>query len=341
MSRRFMLKVNHQFFRIYFFIGLLFLGVLILSGCYCRLVRKEVRPKPDEDVTRTTLSAPMPWLHEPASRWERDFTGSRRDSLIPVPKADLEKEGIGIKTRIYDLFDRWGLNDDIRGNRGTHYADVTGECKGMIELDFALTQEEWQRPENKAKYYRAVDKLINRIGNTLLADFGNKLRGQEKELFLRALKTLAWQESKWQHYLRYKDWFFIIVSSGSYNKLHDWGITQIARSSFNPDILLNKNFFDSKAYCSISSSLYYGFMEYYFCYMEAKENPDNGISLFNKIIGGYNRYSSGYSSSCFELAKNDEAYRNYQIRAMGGFKDNFILKPWERLMKSTNETINQ
>ncbi|OYD17326.1 hypothetical protein CH333_01270 [candidate division WOR-3 bacterium JGI_Cruoil_03_44_89] len=337
MARKLKFWENYRSYWACFFINLFFLEVLILSGCDRKPVEKEVQPKPDEDVARTILSAPMPWLYEPAARWKRDFSGSRRDSLIPVPKADLEKAGIGIKTSVYALFDRWRLNDDIRGNRCTHYAEITGECKGMIELDFALTQEEWQSPENRVKYYRAVERLINRIGNTLLTDLGNKLEDQEKELFLRALKTLAWQESEWQHYLRYRDWFFVVVSSGSYNKLHDWGITQIARSSFDPKILLNKNFFDSKAYCSISSSLYYGFMEYYYCYMEARENPDNGSSLFNKIVGAYNRYCSGYSSSYCELAKNDKAYRNYQIRAMGGFKDNFILKPWERLMNLENE----
>jgi len=78
-------------------------------------------------------------------------------------------------------------------------------------------------------------------------------------------------------------------------------------------------------------------MQYYFCYMEARENPDNSPSLFNKIVGAYNRYCSGYSSCYYELAKDDKAYRNYQIRAMGGFKDNFILKPWEKLMNLKNE----
>jgi hypothetical protein len=298
-----------------------------------------VLPKPDEGVIHTVSSAPMPWLHEPATRWQRDFSGSRRDSLLVVPEAGLEKEAVGTKTRVYDLFDRWEFKEEICGDRGRLYAEITGDCKGMIELNFALTQEEWGRPQNQEEYYRAVDALIVKIGNTLLADFGNRLQGQERQLFLRALKTLAWQESKWQHYVRYKKWFFVIVSGGSYNKLDDWGITQIARSSFDPDVLLNQNFFESKGYCSISSSLYYGFMEYYFCYLEARENPDNGTSLFNKIVGAYNRYCSGYSSSCFELAKDDEAYRNYQIRALGGFKDKFITKPWEELMNLETETV--
>jgi hypothetical protein len=256
-----------------------------------------------------------------------------------VTEEDLEKEGVGIKTRVYDLFDRWKLNEDICGDRGSQYVEITGDCKGMIELDFALTQEEWAQSQNQERYYRGVDALIDKIGEILLDDFGNKLHDQERAFFLRALKTLAWQESKWQHYVRYRDWFFVIVSGGSYNKLDDWGITQIARSSFDPSRLLNQNFFESKGYCSISSSLYYGFMEYYFCYLEARENPDNGSSLFNKIVGAYNRYCSGYSSSCFELATDDEAYRNYQIRAMGGFKDKFITRPWEKYMNLEGEVV--
>ncbi len=74
----------------------------------------------------------------------------------------------------------------------------------------------------------------------MITDFGDVLSGTEKALFICALKTLAWQESKWQHYLRYKNWFFALVSGGSYNKLDDWGITQLARSSFDPDVPLRK-----------------------------------------------------------------------------------------------------
>jgi hypothetical protein len=233
---------------------------------------------------------------------------------------------------VYELFDRWKLNEDIRDGRGTHYAEVTADCPGTIELDFALTPEEWQQPENRVEYYCAVSRLIEKIGERLVSDFGDVLVEKEKELFIHALRTLAWQESQWQHYLRYKDWYFVIVSGGSYNKLDDWGITQIARSSFDSNRLLNVNYFDSKAYCSISSALYYGFMEYYFCYLEARENPGNGTSLMNKIVGAYNRYSSGYSSCCFDLARTDEGYRNYQIRAMGSFKDKFVVRPWEKAM---------
>jgi hypothetical protein len=333
------LEKNGRFRRRYAFVSLTLWTVLMAARCGGRPVEQDMRPRPNEDVAQTTLAAQMPWLREPASRWQRDFSGSRRGDLISLPEVDLEEEGIGIKTRVYDLFDRWELKPEIRGHRGTHYADITREDRGMIELDFALTQDEWDHPHGRVQYYGAVDKLIDKIGETLLADFGNELEGQEKEFFLRALKTLAWQESKWQHYLRYQDWFFVIVSGGSYNKLDDWGITQIARSSFDPSVLLNENFFQSKGYCSISSTLYYGFMEYYFCYLEARENPDNGPSVMNKIIGAYNRYSSGYSSSCFQLAKDDKAYRDYQIRAMGGFKDNFVLRPWVKLVHGSGEAL--
>ncbi|MBC7186450.1 MAG: hypothetical protein H5U38_05395 [Calditrichaeota bacterium] len=304
--------------------------LLAFGSLHCAAHRGEPasRPAPHPDVVTTTRAAPAPWLNEPASRWLRDFSGSPRDDELAPPTSSLEEEGIGTKMRVFDLFDRWQLRPEVRADRGTSWADITGECKGMIELDFALTPEQWQDPERRGAYYRAVDTLITNIGTRLLADFGEALQGTERELFLRALKALAWQESKWQHYLRYKDWFFVIVSGGSYNKLDDWGITQLARSSFDEKVLLNKNFFDSKGYCSISSTLYYGFMHFYFCYLEARSNPDNGPSLLNKIVGAYNRYSSGYSSSCFALAESDPAYRSYQIRAMGLFKDTFVLEPW-------------
>ncbi|MDZ7393488.1 MAG: hypothetical protein ONB25_11395 [candidate division KSB1 bacterium] len=305
------------------------IGVLLMAACATSHRASPARPRPHADVVAAARAEPTPWLLEPASRWMRDFSGSPRDDTLATPTGKLEAEGIGSKTRVYDLFDRWLLRPEIRGDRGTAWADITGECKGMIELDFALTPEQWQDPVRRRAYYRAVDTLITTIGETLLADFGDVLKGQERRLFLRALKALAWQESKWQHYLRFKDWFFVVVSGGSYNKLDDWGITQLARSSFDETVLLNKNFFDSKGYCSISSTLYYGFMHFYFCYLEARDNPHNGPSIMNKIVGAYNRYSSGYSSSCFDLAQSDEGYRSYQIRAMGSFKDNFVLEPWK------------
>ncbi len=73
-------------------------------------------------------------------------------------------------------------------------------------------------------------------------------------------------------------------------------------------------------------------MHFYFCYLEARENPDNGPGIMNKIVGAYNRYCSGYSSSCFALAQSDAAYRSYQIHALGSFKDNFVLEPWKEAM---------
>lgn len=311
---------------------------MLIFGCAAKIATNEQRPAPAAEVSTATLSAPMLWLREPASRWERDFSTSPRDNFSSRSPKNLKEAGIGVKTRVYDLFDRWKLSDFLRAGRGTQYAEISDECKGNIELDFALTPEQWRQPAMRRKYYLAVDTLITTIGNQLLADFGDVLQGNERQLFLHALKTLAWQESRWQHYLRYQDWFFVIVSGGSYNKLDDWGITQIARSSFDPKKLLNNNFFESKGYCSISSSLYYGFMEYYYCYLEAREHPGNGPSLFNKIIGAYNRYSSGFSPCYSELSTTDAGYRDYQIRAMGGFKDNFVLSPWRALMQ---ETVNE
>ncbi|MBD3287268.1 hypothetical protein GF337_00555 [candidate division KSB1 bacterium] len=309
-------------------IHIVLLSLFILSCSHTAKNQKQERVA-DEDVKTTTRSAPMPWLDELPEKWQRDFSGSDRDTALSLPGGNFEDENIGKKTRVFGVFDRWKLNEDIRGNRGTQYAEITEECKGDIELDFALTPEEWAKEENRIDYYQRVEGLIEKIGDQLVADFGDSLVGTEKKLFIRALKTLAWQESQWQHYLRYKNRFFVIVSGGSYNKLDDWGITQLARSSFDPNVPLNQNFFESKGYCSISGSLYYGFMEYYYCYLEARSNPCNGRSLFNKIIGAYNRYSSGYSSCCFDLARHDEGYRNYQISAMGHFKDKFILQPWQ------------
>jgi len=291
---------------------------------------------PDDAVSRVTSSAPMPWLDQPAELWQRDFSGSPRPDSASAAAAASGEPALGTKTRVRDLFDRWTFPEAFTAGRGRHYADIAAECRGQVELDYALTAQQWRDPAVRGRYYGTVRDLIERIGTTLLTDFGDRLEGQERAYFLRALKTLAWQESQWQHYLRVGDRFFVIVSGGSYNQLDDWGITQIARSSFDPGDLLNVNFFDSRGYCSISGSLYYGFMEYYFCYLEAREHPDNGPGLFNRIVGAYNRYSSGYSASCFELA-DDPGYRSYQIRAMGGFKDRFISQPWLELIGPERE----
>jgi hypothetical protein len=291
------------------------------------------RTKPDDQIIQAASSAPMPWLEQPAELWQRDFSGSPRAAEFTSTEAKEEALRVGTKARVYDLFDRWTFPEAVTAGRGYHYADITGECLESIELDFALTAQQWRDATVRTSYYRSVDSLIDTIGQTLLSDFGDRLEDRERELFVRALKTLAWQESKWQHYLRVGDRFFVLLSGGSYNQLDDWGITQMARSSFDPHHLLNANFFDSQGYCSISSSLYYGFMEYYFCYLEAREHPDNGSSMFNRLVGAYNRYSSGYSASCFALA-DDRGYRSYQIQAMGGFKDRFISQPWLEAMNT-------
>ena len=150
---------------------------------------------------------------------------------------------------------------------------------------------------------------------------------------MRAAKTLAWQESRWQHYFLEQGRVFVLISHNSYNALADWGITQIARSTFQKDRLLNTNFFDSKGFCNISSSLYYGFLEYLFCYLEAKNDLCNGRARISQMIGGYNRYSSGFDSCYFKLSKEDENYRNYQKRALQGFYTRYVEEPWKSAME--------
>jgi hypothetical protein len=277
------------------------------------------------------VTAEYPWEKEPASRWTRDFSHSARDSRVPLPTTQLEQEGIGEKITVHDLFDRWVLNESVHGGRGTHFAEVTRDCKGKIELDFALTPAQWQNRARQKRYYRSMDRLVIKVGRRLLADFGNQLSGREKAAFMRALHTLAWQESLWQHSIRYKNWFFVVLSGASYNALDDWGITQVARSHRRPDELLNERFFASKGYCSIGSTLYYGFMEYYLIYMDARGLPCND-TVTDKLIGAYNQYASGFSY-CHDGFSEDETFRAYQIRAMTGFGDHYNNRTWLRKMK--------
>jgi hypothetical protein len=223
------------------------------------------------------------------------------------------------------------LNESVHVGRGKHYAEVTKDCKGKIELDFSLTPKQWQNPARRKRYYRSIGRLVIKVGRQLLADFGNQLSGREKKAFMRALHALAWQESLWQHYIRYKNWFFVVLSGTSYNVLDDWGITQVARSGFHRDDLLNERFFASKGYCSIGSTLYYGFMEYYLIYMDARSLPCNDSAL-DKLLGAYNQYSSGFSY-CHDQFSEDEKYRAYQIGAMTGFGNHYKNRTWLIKMK--------
>lgn len=275
----------------------------------------------------STIALTNPWEEVPISRWTRDFSFSLRDASVPLPTTNLEQEKIGEKNVVRNLFDQWILNASVHEGRGTHYVEVTRDCKGKIELDFALTPAEWRDPIRRMQYYRSLDGLISTVGRDLLTDFSSQLSDPEKEDFLRALHALVWQESLWQHYVRYKNWFFVILSGGSYNGLDDWGISQVARSSFDPNHLLNKRFFDSKGYCSIGSTLYYGFMEFFFAYLDARDLACNSNSTMDKLLGAYNQYSSGFSS-CYDGLSQDKKLRAYQIKAMTGFSNHYLNRPW-------------
>jgi len=186
--------------------------------------------------------------------WARAFRSTRQ----------LRQEKIGEKTTVHDLFDRWVLNESVRAGRGKHYAEVTKDCKGKIELDFSLTPTQWQNSARRKRYYRSIGRLVIKVGRQLLADFGNQLSGTEKTFYASAACTrlagipLATLYSLQELVLRgVKRWFV-------HNVLDDWGIAQVARSHRSPDEPLNQRFFASKGYCSIGSTLYYGFMEYLF-----------------------------------------------------------------------------
>jgi hypothetical protein len=249
----------------------------------------------------------------------------------PVPTTSLENENIGTKTRVADLFDRWKILSSVTGGRGGTWADVTRECQGKIELEFALTASGWSVSANRQKYYSGVSDLIDQVGRRLLTEQGNRLSSEEIPNFLQALRALAWQETRWQHYLRYKDWFFVILSGGSYNVLDDWGITQVARSGFSAGELYNTRFFAELGHCGITSTLAYGFLEYYANYLEARGLSCNGGDPMNVLVGAYNRYSSGYSA-CVNGLSSDPDYRSYQNAAMSGFRNAFTAKPWLGLM---------
>lgn len=242
----------------------------------------------------------------------------------------LEQENIGTRERVAGTFDRWRLKTSVTMGRGLSYAEVTAECRDRADENFVLTAAQWQDADRRTAYYTETDAMIDRVAAKLLADNGNKLPAAERAPFLRALKALAWQESRWQHYARHKDWLFVLLSGGSMNALDDWGIAQVARSSFGAEDRLNVPFFDGRGYCSIEASLAYGFSVYYRNYLEARSLSCNGDPM-TKLVGAYNRYSSGYSA-CHNAYSNDADYRNYQMNAMKGFRTQYDSAPWTSLI---------
>lgn len=269
------------------------------------------------------------WQENPAWLWERDFSQSPRNS---TQGADHGSQGnIGTRSRVHGVFDRWRLNGSVTSGRGQDYAEITSECRGAVETRFSLDSAEWNNPSRRRQYYRDIDGLITTIGEQLLRDFNSPLSGTERTTFLRGLRAFTWQESQWQHYVRHGNRHFVFLSGGSYNALDDWGITQVARSGFSASESLNKRFFDTRGYCSISSSIYYGFMEFYTHYLKARANSCNGGDPLLQLAGAYNLYSWG-ASSCHSARSSRPNERNYQDRAISGFRGHFHSMPWKKEM---------
>ncbi len=261
--------------------------------------------------------------------WIFDNSSIKTDSQIPLPETKLKKEKIGKRKIVYHIFDSYELDEKIFDQKHKVWADITEVCKGFIEIEYALTNEERLNIEKLNSYFVSVNDLIDMVTDKLLNDYGNPFDGEEKKKFTLALKTLAWQESGWQHYLKYKSWFFVILSKSTSNKLSDWGITQVARSGFKKKHLLNKAFFDNKGFCSISSTLYYGFLEYFYCYLNSREMPCNQ-SINDKLLGAYNRYVSGFSSCHNRYSQMDVDYGEFQKKVLGEFSLKLNTRPWEK-----------
>jgi len=303
--------------------------IFVFQGCYHSSLKKVKLEIKDMDEK----APPDSWMDPKITFWQDPFKNLTTSKEIKPPITNLKKEKIGKRKNIKNTFYRWTLHKYSFNDRHLVWADITNDCENLIEIDFALTQNQWENPKIRTEYYKIINNLIIEIGSKLINDFGNKIVGKEKDHFIEALKALAWQESSWQHYLRYKDWFFVFLGSNFQNKLGDWGITQIARSSFSSKNLLNEHFFNSKGHCSLSSSLYYGFLEFYFCYMDAKNKSCNEDIRQNIVLGAYNRYVSGFSSCYFRFSKSSNKYRDFQIKALDNFTKTISSKPWKKYLR--------
>ncbi len=270
-----------------------------------------------------------PWLSKSPSLWGKILPDIKTDKKIKIPENLIEKENIGVKINVDDVYDRWTIKKNYLNGPFITYGEITSQCKGLIETDFALTKSDSENNTKRKTYFRAVNSIINITVEKVLNDFENNLSKNEKKEFKRAFKATLWQESLWQHYLRYKDWFFVLISTGGFNRLGNWGISQIARARYKTGEPLAVNFFDSKGYCKISSTIYYGAMIFFYNFLEARKNPCNGKDLFNQLTGAHNAYASGHSTYYKDLSKDRKDIHDFQIFAMKGFRENYKNQPWK------------
>src|SRR5215472_1465366 len=211
--------------------------------------------------------------------------------------------------------------------RGKHYAEVTKDCKGKIELDFSLTPTQWQNSARRKRYYRSIGRLVIKVGRQLLADFGNQLSGTEKTAFMRALHALAWQESLWQHYIRYKNWFFVVLSGGSYTTCSTIGVLPKSHAPTALQTSLSTNASSRRKGTARSGARSTtASWNIYFIYTDARSLPCNN-SVMDKLLGAYNQYASGFSY-CHDEFSEDEKYRAYQTGAITGFGNHYKNRTW-------------
>jgi hypothetical protein len=208
------------------------------------------------------------------------------------------------------------------------WIDITQDCSQLLEEDYLLTLATWTSSEKSRKYYRDIDRLIENVVEKLGKNFAISFEQGEKELFARALKTLAWQESGWLHYYTFDGKLLLFIGLSGYNSLGDWGITQIARSAHKKNQRLNETFFNTKAYCSVFSSLYYGFAEYIYAYQDSRQMECNSDSFIDRIIGAYNRYVSGFSACHDRFSKTNPQFGDFQKTVLNNFRHTFEEQPW-------------
>jgi hypothetical protein len=243
------------------------------------------------------------------------------------PPGDQEKEKIK-PVKAKDNLELFAIDSDYAPNEHTYWINIGNSCSGSVETDYIINYQTWNNPEARIKYYRKVEQLIERVSAKIFEDFKLDFAPEEKREFAKALKTLAWQESAWMHYYVFDQRLLLYIGLSGFNSLGDWGITQVAKSAHKKSQLLNTPYFNSKAYCSIFSSLYYGFTEYLYAYIHARKSQCNLGSGIDRIIGAYNRYVSGFSSCHDRFSKTNREFRDFQTAALNNFRNTFTGEPW-------------
>ena len=134
---------------------------------------------PEKEVVDKTKSFSTPWINVSADYW--DFSGVKTGLELRTTSIK-PKKGVE-RTSVHDVFERWIFPLEQTGTRGRSYVDITDQCKGLIDERFVLSQNKWQKLEERLAYFKGIDSLIKEVVAKLLRDQKVTFSNDEKNFF--------------------------------------------------------------------------------------------------------------------------------------------------------------